>query len=71
MTPAAAAAPFPASHAQLPYTIQAVILRKDARRKTKNNFSFYISVGEHRKEFVVVKIIFHFIYQWGYTGSNF
>ena len=53
MTPAAAAAPCPLPH-KAQYTIQVAFLRKDARRKNK----YTMSMGVHRNELLVLKIIF-------------
>ena len=56
MTPVAAAAPYTTLHTTTQYTIQVAFLRKDPRLKIKNNYT--MSMGEHRNEILVVKIIF-------------
>ena len=44
----------PVSHAQAQHTIQVAFLRKDASRK----INYTMSMGVHRNEFLVLKIIF-------------
>ena len=51
------------THTTTQYTIQVAFLRKDPRLKTKNNYT--MSMGEHRNEILVVKIIFSFYINGG------